>query len=375
MKPIRMVDLQTQYANIKEEIDAAIQEVVSSAQYIKGPQVKQFEEAVAKYMGVKYAISCANGTDALIIALKSLDLPAGSEVIVPSFTFAATAEAAIYCGLIPVFADIDPELFTIDINHAEKVVTSKTKAIIPVHLFGQCADMTRILRLANKHKLYVIEDTAQAMGAAHHFPCGTPHKGATLGNIGCTSFFPSKNLGCFGDGGCIFTNDDIFAQKCRLIANHGMAVKYEHEIPGVNSRLDTIQAAILNVKLKYLDNYISARQKAAAQYSEALKKVKGIKLPEKVKTSTHTYNQYSIIVEKANRDELKKYLEDKGIPTMIYYPKALHQQKAFVQYVTDTKHLKNTEMICGKILSLPMHTELDEEQIKYVTENIIQFFK
>jgi UDP-2-acetamido-2-deoxy-ribo-hexuluronate aminotransferase len=368
-----MVDLQSQYKAIKPEIDSAIASVIDSTAFIKGPQISKFESELATFLKVKHVITCANGTDALMISLMALGLKPGDEVITPAFTFIATAETIAILNLKPVFADVDLNTFNLDIDSVKKAITPKTKAIIPVHLFGQCVNMSEIRRLAEKNNLFIIEDTAQALGADYFYRCGTPNKTGTLGTIACTSFFPSKNLGCFGDGGAMYTNDDVLAEKLRIISNHGMKTRYYHDCLGVNSRLDTLQAAILSVKLNYLNKYNEARKAAANYYGNALKGLKNIVLPEQSKFSTHIFHQYTIKVKNGKRDALKKHLEDSGIPTMIYYPIPIHLQKAFSYLGYKTGSLPNSELLSTEVLSLPMHTELDEEQLAFITSEIKKF--
>lgn len=367
-----MVDLQSQYLRLKPEIDQAISEVIDSATFIKGPQVTAFEKELAEYLKIKHVITCANGTDALMLALMALDLKAGDEVVTPSFTFIATAETIAFLGLKPVFADVNPKTFNIDPDHVKRLITSKTKAIMPVHLFGQAADMISLLRISEKYNIPIIEDNAQAIGSTYSFPCGTPHKTGTFGKIGCTSFFPSKNLGCFGDGGALFTNDDALAEKTRLLSNHGMKTRYYHDAIGVNSRLDTLQAAVLLVKLKHLDDFNTRRQQAADFYDKAFTKIKGIEIPARTKESKHIFHQYTLKITNGKRDALKQYLEDAGIPVMIYYPIPLHQQKAFSG--VSPVSLKQSELLSQQVLSLPMHSELNEEQLQYISQKIVSFF-
>jgi dTDP-4-amino-4,6-dideoxygalactose transaminase len=374
MKPIRMVDLQLQYQKIKKEINESITEVLESTAFIKGPQVSKFEQELGKYLGVKHVIACANGTDALMIAMMALDLKPGDEVITPTFTFIATVETIAFLGIKPVLADVDPDSFNIDCSKLKKLVSSKTKAIIPVHLFGQCANMSELLEFSKKHNLYIIEDTAQANGSDFIFNNGTRQKAGTIGHIGCTSFFPSKNLGCFGDGGAMFTNDDALNEKLRCIANHGMKTRYYHDILGVNSRLDTIQAAILNVKLKYLDSYNLSRQRAAQFYDSALKETDKIRTPFCSTFSSHIYHQYTIQITGDKRDDLKNHLEKSEIPCMIYYPVPLHLQKAFSYLGYKKGDFPVSELLAGQVLSLPMHTELDNEQLNYITMKVKKFF-
>lgn len=370
-----MVDLKSQYMRIKDEIDAAVLDCIGSTQYINGPQVKAFQAALEDYMGVKHVIPCANGTDALQIALMALGLKPGDEVIVPTFTYVATAEVIGLLQLVPVMVDVDPATFNITAEIIEKAITPKTKAIVPVHLFGQCADMEPIMRLANQHGLYVIEDNAQAIGADYHFPNGNTQKAGTIGHIGTTSFFPSKNLGCYGDGGAIMTNDDQLAEQLRIIANHGQRKKYYHEVLGVNSRLDSVQAAILNVKLKHLDEYCQARQAVAAFYDQAFKNLPGVKTPARAKHSNHVFHQYTLQVEPAKREDLINHLAEKGIPSMIYYPVPLYKQAAFSSYWQGKPELPVTERLCDSVISLPIHTEMDESLLEYITETVKSFFQ
>ncbi len=369
-----MVDLQSQYLKIKDEINSAISEVLESTAFIKGPQVSVFEQELSKYLGVKYVVACANGTDALMIALMALDLKPGDEVITPSFTFIATVETIAFLGLKPVLADVDSETFNIDCSKLQKLVTSKTKAIVPVHLFGQCANMDEVLEFSKRHNLFVIEDTAQANGSDYFFKNGTKQKAGTIGHIGCTSFFPSKNLGCFGDGGAMFTNDDALNEKLRCIANHGMKKRYYHDMLGVNSRLDSIQAAVLSVKLKYLDSYNLARQNAAKFYDKELKQIDKLKTPFCSNCSIHIYHQYTLQVINGKRNDLKEYLEKSDIPCMIYYPVPLHLQKAFGYLGYKKGDFPISELLAGQVLSLPMHTELDIEQLNYITGKLKAFF-
>jgi UDP-2-acetamido-2-deoxy-ribo-hexuluronate aminotransferase len=368
---IQMVDLKSQYLKIKDEIDSALINCVESTRYIKGPEVKLFEENLGKYLGVNHVISCGNGTDALQIAFMALDLQPGNEVIVPAFTYVATAEAIALLKLIPVMVDVDPDTFNIDVNAIEKAITPKTKAIVPVHLYGQTADMEPLMKLAEKHNLFVIEDNAQALGAETIFSDGTVKKTGTIGHIGCNSFFPTKNLGTFGDGGALTTNDEKLAERCRMISTHGQKQKYYHETIGCNSRLDTIHAAILNVKLKYLNDYIAARQKAAEYYYENLNEPDWLVLPQKATYANHSFNQFTITVKNGKRDALQEYLKQNGIPSIIYYPLPLYKQPAFQQYSPAGFKLENTEMLCNSVLSIPMHTELTEE----IQDKIIQTIK
>ncbi|HCI57405.1 MAG: DegT/DnrJ/EryC1/StrS family aminotransferase [Bacteroidetes bacterium] len=375
MKKLHMVDLISQYQKIKPEVDKAISDTVTSSAYINGPEVKAFQAELEKYLNVGHVINCANGTDALQIAMMALNLQPGDEVITASFTYVATAEVIALLKLKPVLVEVIPGTFSIDPVAIEKAITPKTKAIVPVHLFGQCADMEPIMQIAAKHKLYVIEDVAQAIGADYTFSDGRKQKAGTIGTIGCTSFFPSKNLGCMGDGGALFTNDDTLAKKIRMIANHGQSVQYVHDEIGVNSRLDSIQAAILRVKLKHLDSYAAARQKAAAYYDKAFSGNAKIKTPERSKNSTHVFHQYTLVVNGVNRDELRQYLAEKEIPAMIYYPIPLHMQKAYKDDRYKEGNFPVTEKLCANVLSLPMHTELDEEQLEYITRAVLEFCK
>lgn len=355
-----MVDLHAQYQRIKEEIDQAIQEVLNSTAFIQGEQVQQFAQLLAKYNAVEYVIPCANGTDALQIAMMALDYKQGGEIILPVHTYVATAEVIALLGLTPVFTEVDGDTFNIDVNQLENKITPRTKAIVPVHLYGQCADMEPLLNIAKQHQLDVIEDVAQALGAVYTFSNGKQARAGTMGTIGTTSFFPSKNLGCYGDGGALFTRDEQLAKKIRMIANHGQSIKYQHDIIGVNSRLDTPQAAILKVKLQYLDQYTEARKKAADFYSEQLNNFKGLQTPVRAKNSTHVFHQYTLKISDGKRDVLKKYLEDKGIPTMIYYPIPLHLQKAYRKEGFGAGSFPLTESLSKEVLSLPIHTEIKE---------------
>ena len=368
-----MVDLYNQYLQIKKEIDEAIFGVIERTSFVKGSEVTNFENELAKYLQVNNVISCANGTDALQIALMALELQPGDEVITSTFTFIATAEVIALLKLKPVLVDIDEETFLIDCSKIESLISEKTKAIIPVHLFGQCCNMEEIMNIAKKYSLYVIGDTAQALGADYYFSNGQKTKAGTIGHIGCTSFFPSKNLGCFGDGGAIYTNDDYLAKKIRSITNHGMSKRYYHDFIGVNSRLDSIQAAILTVKLKYLDEYHFKRQKAAEFYDKELSNISWLKIPKRVSYSNHIFHQYSIVVEGNSRDKLKSYLEENKIPTMIYYPVPIHRQKAYEMYNFCDENYPVSNKISQNILSLPMHTELSNKQLFYICNKIKSF--
>ena len=373
MKKIQMVDLKSQYEKIKTEVDAAILNVIENTAFINGPEVKAFQTELENYLKVKHVIPCANGTDALQIAMMALGLKPGDEVITADFTYVATAEVIALLGLTPVLVDVVPDTFDIDLKAVEKAITSKTKAIVPVHLFGQCADMEALMELAKKHNLFVIEDVAQAIGANYTFGDGTKHKAGTIGTVGCTSFFPSKNLGCYGDGGAIYTNDDELAKSIRMIANHGQSVQYYHDSIGVNSRLDSIQAAILRIKLRDLDNYAKARNAAAAYYDKAFSNHPKIKTPKRAKNSTHVFHQYTLQLNGVDRAALRDFLASKDIPAMIYYPVPLHLQKAYVDPRYKAGDFPVTEQLCASVISLPMHTELDVETLKYITENVLEF--
>ena len=369
---IHMVDLHSQYLRIKTEIDQAMQEVLNSTAFIQGPQVQQFADALKNYVGSGFCIPCANGTDALQIAMMALELKPGDEVILPVHTYVATAEVIALLGLTPVFIDVDGDTFNINTTQLEQKITSKTKAIVPVHLYGQCADMEPVLKIASKHNLFVIEDVAQALGAMYAFSNGKKMRAGTMGTIGTTSFFPSKNLGCFGDGGAIFTNDAVQAERIKMMANHGQRIKYHHDVIGVNSRLDTLQAAILLVKLKYLNEYESRRNAVADFYDTALSNISPIKIPIRVKNSTHVFHQYTLQVDR--RDELKKYLEEKGIPSMIYYPVPLHFQKAYKKDGFGEGSFPVTEKLSKAVISLPIHTEMQTKELEYIAGQIKNFY-
>jgi UDP-2-acetamido-2-deoxy-ribo-hexuluronate aminotransferase len=371
-KKIQMVDLKGQYEKIKNEVDAGIQEVINTTAFINGPAVKEFQARLEEYLHVKHVIPCANGTDALQIAMMALGLKPGDEVITASFTYVATAEVIGLLGLVPVLVDVNPDTFDIDIDALERNITDKTKAIVPVHLFGQCADMDRIMSIAKKHQLYVIEDVAQAIGADYKHADGKISKAGTIGHIGCTSFFPSKNLGCYGDGGAIYTNDDALAKKIRMIAHHGQSVQYVHDVLGVNSRLDTIQAAVLKAKLKHLDNYAAARNKAADYYDKAFANHPKLKTPVRSKNSTHVFHQYTLQLINIDRTKLREQLAEKSIPAMIYYPIPLHMQNAYKSNRYKQGDFPVTEKLCASVLSLPMHTELDEETLEYITKTVLE---
>lgn len=374
-KKIQMVDLKGQYEKIKTEVDAGIQEVLNTTAFINGPAVKEFQSDLEKYLNVKHVIPCANGTDALQIAMMALDLKPGDEVITASFTYVATAEVIGLLGLTPVLVDVYPDTFDIDIEAIEKNITPKTKALVPVHLFGQCADMERIMALAKKHNLYVIEDVAQAIGADYTFSDGRKQKAGTIGDIGCTSFFPSKNLGCYGDGGAMYTNNDDLAKKMRMIAHHGQSVQYVHDVLGVNSRLDTIQAVVLKAKLKHLDEYAAARNRVADYYDKAFTNNPKLKTPVRAKNSTHVFHQYTLQLNGIDRTKLREQLSEKGIPAMIYYPIPLHMQNAYKSDRFKQGDFPVTEKLCACVLSLPMHTEMDEETLKYITDTVLDITK
>jgi UDP-2-acetamido-2-deoxy-ribo-hexuluronate aminotransferase len=368
---IQMVDLKSQYEKIKAEVDAGIQDVINNTQFIKGPQIKQFEDALAKELDVKHVIACANGTDALQIAMMALRLKPGDEIILPVFTYVATAEVVGLLGLNPVMVDVDPETFCIDVNLIEGKITSKTKAIVPVHLFGQCANMDEVMQIAKKHNLSIIEDTAQAIGSEMLMANGQKLKAGTIGTIGTTSFFPSKNLGCYGDGGALMTNDDELAKQIRMICNHGQSIQYVHDVIGVNSRLDSIQAAILNAKLPHLKSYELARNEAASIYDSLLGNHPNLIIPKRNPKSTHVFHQYTLQIVGKNRDEIRKKLADAGIPSMVYYPIELHKQKAFSVYHAEGDSYPVSEKLCATVLSLPMHTEMTREMVNYISLKLI----
>jgi dTDP-4-amino-4,6-dideoxygalactose transaminase len=370
---IQMVDLKSQYMKIKPQVDQAINDVLSSTQFINGEHVKSFQNELAAYLDVKHVITCANGTDALQISMMALGLKPGDEIITPSFTYIATTEVIGLLGLKPVFVDCNPENFNISVDEVEKAITKKTKAIVPVHLFGQSSDMKSIMSLAKKYNLFVIEDNAQAIGS-DYLGFNQPQKTGTIGNIGCTSFFPSKNLGCFGDGGAMMTNDDELAKKLRMIANHGQSKRYYHDIVGCNSRLDNIQAAVLRIKLKELDQYILNRQKAANYYDQNLKDLDQLTLPFRNLDSNHVFHQYTLKLDDSIvRDELIQYLADKNIPAMVYYPVPAHRQKMFSKIPNSFGNMKVTNWLSSRVFSLPMHTELSTLQQDYIIENISNF--
>lgn len=367
MKKIEMVDLRTQYERLKADIDSAVAGVIGSTAFIKGPDVRLFEEELQRYLGVRHVISCANGTDALQIAMMALGLKPGDEVITTNFTFIATVEVIELLGLKTVLVEPEPGTFNISLEAVRKAITPRTKAIVPVHLFGQCADMESLTALAQQNGIHIIEDTAQATGAEYRFSDGTVKKAGTMGVIGCTSFFPSKNLGCYGDGGALFTDNDELAALIRSITNHGMKVRYYHDTIGVNSRLDTIQAAILRVKLRHLDEFNEARCKAATFYDAQLSDLQGIVIPERAPFTTHIFHQYTLKIEGGRRNDLRECLENEGIPSMIYYPVPLHMQKAYLHLGYSHDEFPVTSRLSDMVLSLPMHTELDDEQLAYIT--------
>jgi UDP-2-acetamido-2-deoxy-ribo-hexuluronate aminotransferase len=371
---IQMSDLKTQYLNLKEEIDKAVLDCLESGAYINGPDVKEFQASLEAYLSVKHVIPCANGTDSLQIAMMALDLKQGDEIICPAFTYAATAEVIALLGFTPVMVEVDPQTFNITADLIAPAITAKTKAIVPVHLYGQSCDMEPIMELAKTHNLFVIEDNAQAIGADYTFSDGRTVKVGTIGHIGSTSFFPSKNLGCYGDGGALMTNDDDLAKKMKMIANHGQEKKYYHKVVGCNSRLDTIQAAILNIKLKHLDKFSAARNKMADYYDQALANINGLIIPQREKKSNHVFHQYTLKVANGKRDELKNYLTEHGIATMIYYPLPLYRQEAYKSYVSEDFHLPSSEKLCEEVLSLPIHTEQNLADQSYTVETIHKFF-
>ncbi len=366
-----MVDLSRQTERIKEEINLAIESVVSESQFINGPDVLDFEKSLERFVHCNHVISCGNGTDALQMSLMAIDAKPGDEVIIPSFGYVSAAEVTAMLGLVPVFVDVDLVTYNIDVSKIEEAISPKTKAIIPVHLFGQLSDMTEIMQIADKHDISVIEDNAQSLGAKLK---KTAQRSGTIGHIGCTSFFPTKNLGCFGDGGALMTNDANLANKLRMLSKHGQSSKYFHDVIGMNSRLDTIQAAILNVKLKYLESYIESRRKVAAFYGERLSLLSGIILPVEMDYADNTYNQYTIRIKGGRRDELKLQMGKKSVPSMIYYPRPLHQQKSLIGVSRYVTRPDQSERLSNEVLSLPMHTELSEDQLGYICDVIIDFF-
>jgi dTDP-4-amino-4,6-dideoxygalactose transaminase len=374
MKGIQMVDLSAQYAKIKPAIDSAISEVLQSAVFIGGQKVESFATEFGAYLGSEHVIPCANGTDALQIALMALGLKPGDEVITPSFTYIATTEVIALLGLTPVFVEVDPHTFCISPAAIEAAITPRTKAIVPVHLYGQAANMNAIMNLASKHQLYVVEDNAQAIGSDYHLANGQRVKTGTIGHIGCTSFFPSKNLVCYGDGGALYTQDAELAQKIKMIANHGQKVKYVHDVVGCNSRLDSLQAAILSVKLRQLDNYIDARRAVAAGYDAAFAQIPALTIPFRAPDSRHVFHQYTLKIAGGKRDALQAHLLHLGVPTMIYYPIPAHKQHMFAQFGVSNLRLPMTEELCTQVLSLPIHTEMLPEQQQYIIDSVLSFF-
>ena len=370
---IQMVDVKSQYLKLKPEIDASIQAVIDSCAFINGPAVKTFKKSLEDYLDVATVVPCANGTDALQIAMMALGLQAGDEVIVPAFTYVATAEVIALLGLTPVMVDVDPDTFNITADIVQAAITDRTKAVVPVNLYGQNADLEDIMTLAQQHDIYVIEDNAQAIGSDYLMNDGTVKKSGTVGHVGTTSFYPSKNLGAYGDGGALYTNDPVLGEQMRQVANHGQSKKYVHDTIGCNSRLDSIQAAILNVKLQHLDSYASARQFVADRYDAAFIKLDQLQIPTRASHSSHVFHQYTLRVLDGSRDELKAYLHDLGIPSMIYYPIPLYKQEAFKPFTTVT-HLPVTEQLCQEVISLPIHTEMTNEQVIFITEIITNFY-
>ncbi|HZI02151.1 MAG TPA: DegT/DnrJ/EryC1/StrS family aminotransferase [Flavisolibacter sp.] len=373
MRSIQMVDLKQQYQRIKAEVDAAVIGVLESSAFINGPQVQSFASALASYNGVEHVIPCANGTDALQIAMMALGLKPGDEVITPSFTYIATTEVVALMRLTPVFVDVDPKTFCMDVNALKKAITPKTKAIVPVHLYGQAANMEAIMEIANEHSLHVIEDNAQAIGSDYYFTNGEVKKTGSIGTVSGTSFFPSKNLGAYGDGGAIMTNDEALANQLRMVANHGQSKRYYHDVVGCNSRLDTIQAAILEIKLRYLDEYIAARQKVADYYDAAFASHSKITTPYRAPYSKHVFHQYTLVLDGVDRDGLNAYLAGLGIPSMIYYPVPAHRQKMFESFGSDSADLPVTDWLTERVISLPVHTEMEEEQLQLITKSVIEF--
>lgn len=373
MVPIQMVDLKRQYNKIKPQVDAAMLEVLESAAFINGGPVQQFSQELGDYLGTRHVIPCANGTDALQIAMMALGLQPGDEVITPSFTFIATAEVIALLQLKPVFVDIDPKTYCIDPQAIEKAITPKTKAIVPVHLYGHCSDMDSIMDIANKYGLYVIEDNAQAIGSNYTLKNGVTKKAGTFGHIGCTSFFPSKNLGCYGDGGALFTDNDELAAKIRMVANHGQSQRYYHDVVGVNSRLDTLQAVVLRIKLQLLDQYIAARREVAAAYDAAFAGNPHVITPYQAPNQLHVFHQYTLQLEGKDRNELQAFLADKKVPAMIYYPVPGHRQKMFEGMTETNQHLPITDTLTTKVISLPIHTEMDPDQLKHIIESVQSF--
>jgi dTDP-4-amino-4,6-dideoxygalactose transaminase len=372
---LQMVDLIGQYNKIKDEIDQAVIETIRSSAYINGPQVKQFSQNLASYLEVKHVIPCANGTDALQIALMALELEQGDEVIVPAFTYVATAEVIALLGLTPIMVDVDPDTFNLTPEIFKAAITQKTKAVVPVHLFGQSADMEGIMKIAQANNIYVVEDNAQAIGADYHFSDGKKVKAGCIGDVGTTSFFPAKNLGCFGDGGAIFTQNDDLASKIAMIANHGKTTRYYHGRVGVNSRLDSIQATVLDIKLKYLDQYASKRKEAADYYDQAFSGIDALQVPVRSDNSSHVFHQYTLRVKNGMREELRKHLSMLEIPHNVYYPVPLYEQEAFKNLAGSIDFLPVTDQLCKEVISLPIHTEMNEEILKHIADSVCSFFK
>ena len=372
---IQMVDLVAQYQNIKSEIDTAIMSVIENAQFINGPEVAAFQKELENYLEVKHVIPCANGTDALQIALMALGLKPGDEIITPSFTYIATTEVMALLGLKPVFVEVNPDTYCIDASKIEAAITENTKAIVPVHLYGQAAPMNEIMEIAKKHNLFVIEDNAQAIGCDYTLSNGETVKTGTIGTIGCTSFFPSKNLGCYGDGGAIFTNDSELAVKIKMISNHGQSKKYYHDVVGCNSRLDSVQAAILRIKLRNLDTYNASRNEVANYYDQFFAQFPQLKTPVRAENSTHVFHQYTLQVEGLNRDEMNKFLEERGVPSMIYYPVPAHRQKMFESFGSSSTVLPITDWLTERVISLPIHTEMKQEHLDIICNSVAEFIK
>ena len=372
---IQMVDLVAQYQNIKSEIDTAIMSVIENAQFINGPEVAAFQKELENYLEVKHVIPCANGTDALQIALMALGLKPGDEIITPSFTYIATTEVMALLGLKPVFVEVNPDTYCIDASKIEAAITENTKAIVPVHLYGQAAPMNEIMEIAKKHNLFVIEDNAQAIGCDYTLSNGETVKTGTIGTIGCTSFFPSKNLGCYGDGGAIFTNDSELAVKIKMISNHGQSKKYYHDVVGFNSRLDSVQAAILRIKLRNLDTYNASRNEVANYYDQFFAQFPQLKTPVRAENSTHVFHQYTLQVEGLNRDEMNKFLEERGVPSMIYYPVPAHRQKMFESFGSSSTVLPITDWLTERVISLPIHTEMKQEHLYIICNSVAEFIK
>jgi dTDP-4-amino-4,6-dideoxygalactose transaminase len=373
MRSIEMVDLKQQYQKIKTEVDEAVLKVIENAAFINGPQVQRFADALAKYHDVRHVIPCANGTDALQIAMMALDLQTGDEVITPSFTYIATTEVIALLKLTPVFVDVDPKTFCIDTEALKKAISPKTKAIVPVHLYGHAANMEEIMKIAGEHNLYVIEDNAQAIGCDYHFTNGTSKKTGSIGTVSGTSFFPSKNLGCYGDGGAITTNDDALAAQLRMVANHGQSKRYYHDVVGCNSRLDTIQAAVLEIKLKKLDEYIGARRKCADYYDAAFAGNQKITTPHRADYCKHVFHQYTLVLNGIDRNGLNEYLAGHDIPSMIYYPVPAHRQKMFASFGSSSVDLPVTDWLTERVISLPVHTEMDDEQLQHITSAVLAY--